>query len=1444
MSRGRTPRSYPRSDSRSTVRRAAEAALGHREFVEQLEDRRLLTTLTGGQTFIYTDASGGNVEIRLTGNITAEFLAGRATGTRNVVRDLIPGGASAGLDLFSIYVAEAGRNASIYISRITNNGLQPYSGSPGNIGVTTIRTVITTPPPIDAAGDVYIGVRRGNVPVTSIRNSQTLGVRPAGRVVYAGLQTAAGVSLTNFFVGGVITGIVDVEGSVNTFYAGGILTGDTAGLPEGTKPLTTNNFNIAGDLQNFYVGGSVGTNGTYDFRTGTNIRIGGRLGYMHVNGNFYGQVQDRNVVGDSQINTPSVEAETYFVNADSERNSFDIGLLAQSVTGTNETGGLDSQFDYTDGDNEMSWTGTLQTNLGDTVDTYSLPLMAGQTATLELVTSDPNDLTIGVGATLQVLDPTGRVVASDLPGPTGSAANQQFQYTAKIPGVYSLVVTATVGPGTYRLQANAAAPVAIGGVTVSGTTLFKELGSGVAIRTGDLGAWIGNGDIIGTTAVYDGIGAPINISRGNIRAIYSNANLGVPPLFGTTGAAIASGLIDLLVPKGSVGHLRSGGNLLINPSAAFDTNEPVPAAAVAGDYQRVEAGGDLTSNIVADGRIGTIIANTINTTLAPGGTVVGATSIFSANTDERGNDGTIDMIYCANNFGGTGAGGPGLFNGLDGNIKYVYVGGRVFRDSFFGTTVDSQTSLEAGRAINFVDDSGSRALIRPTDTVTTSVPPAGSVPGTTIDPFTGATTVISVNSTTGALTQTVTAPGSLDYIGYGVRGVGGQVMINLHSTTSVSVTSLTAGGQIDIGNITTNATGSAPVIGTLNLDRDTNNDGIPDVLVDVNRGVSTTVGYQPDSTTPPTGGTVIDGSTLTTIAPNLNEITLNGQAPVNVFHIVGATTGTDGSATASTNITSINNFTGGEIVSVDATNLGMITAGTIGLMSGAAATDVEVPGNLANAQPFNAFSRGINVTGPMIGVLARNGIGNVRSNSTINTINPNTDGKNARGVNDGINGAIRANILNVVQIGEGIRFGGSGGVFESGLFAVDTINNVVGNNADIRGPIVANNFINSIVLTDGSIVNTRIGTLSGTTPEVGFAQGSYTATGLLLSDPSSNLGFALNQVLIHGNGGIMGSDLEFGNFANVTVEGYGIIGSEIGSTASNNTDGQIVANGFGIRASTLDVGGSIRTITAAGNGRVLSTASYNSRVNQSGGTRRLRFDPYSGRLLSGLNDLNRYFGTSRTSPRLSGSTNAGVIADTQIVGNGTLGTLNAYAFSTADTTTTVTSPAFPNRLSFSSNIGTINIAHTISGLQLRTGKLDTVNVGTNLQRADIRVSGEIGAINVGGTIRGSTNIVAQNGNGQIGSIVVKGGLYGTITSRGQIGTIGADTIGAQIISTSAGITRVGVTNDVLTGSLIQASRTINRIIIGGDFQNDATIQARDIGVFRVGGANLGDVIDR
>ncbi|MDB5327175.1 MAG: hypothetical protein JWM57_2744, partial [Phycisphaerales bacterium] len=480
MFRGRTPRKA--IQRQNLLRRAVAAPL------EELESRRMLTTLQGGDTFFYLDASKKVVRITLVGEIVAEFTAARVRGTNNsvVIRDLIranPTGVpqvADGADLFNIYVAAAKPGSQILISSVANADgdpadATPFGGSPGAI------RAFEEPPPTgddnsdgtvtpDATGSVYIGARTVDInpnikteeaiPIVRQRFNASIGVRPNTRVIYAGLETAPGVTLTKVFIGGTITGLVNVEGSVGTFYAGNILTGDPDGLALDEKTTITNNFTVNGDLQNLYVGGSIGSNSNARYRSGVNVRIGGKLGYVHVANTFAASVQVRSSPSAPGLTTPVDEAEYILQGREKAGSAFFNGLLSGSVVG-NDTANEQAASSF--GDNQgMSWTGTLQGNpTKDYVDNYSLSLLAGQSAVLQLTALDP--FTGAASATtdlgLGIFDPLGRLVATDRPGPSGSGGfGEQFQITAKVPGIYRLAV-AFDNNGTFDPTSNATSAV-------------------------------------------------------------------------------------------------------------------------------------------------------------------------------------------------------------------------------------------------------------------------------------------------------------------------------------------------------------------------------------------------------------------------------------------------------------------------------------------------------------------------------------------------------------------------------------------------------------------------------------------------------------------------------------------------------------------------------------------------------------------------------------------------------------------------------------------------------------------------------------------------------------------------------------------------------------------------------------------------------------------------
>ncbi|MGN6627497.1 MAG: hypothetical protein ACTHLN_12845, partial [Tepidisphaeraceae bacterium] len=819
------------------------------------------------------------------------------------------------------------------------------------------------------------------------------------------------------------------------------------------------------------------------------------------------------------------------------------GFFTNDSTGGEGTPAVENNFQFsntytsstTGAVQTMEFQGTLDGVDGDNTDAYGLPLMAGQSVILHLDSTTPDQfgLTAGTIGQLGVFDPLGRLVATDLPELTGTS-NQPFSFTAKTPGVYRLVVAMPgdtlfngTGPNkvpvSYTLSVNNAGEVAVGGIDVGASYAMMEPGNGIAVRTGDLGAIQAAGELAAASYYQIGSGSPIAAAKGNLRAITAN-QIG-SNTYGDIGGQTAQINLfgDLVVPRGSVGYIRSNGLLALNYGGSSGGN-PIPSSAIGFDYQRVEAGGALDANLIANRAIGTIIAGSVG----DGATFF--TPVISANTDNKGFDGTIDVIYVTGDFGSATSGGPVLLTGLGGNVKYVYVGGAAYRDSYFGGSAEITTTVKFNQKQQYTDDSGAKITLAPT-TLTTG-------------------------STTGTTTTVTTESGELGVRYYPMRN-GGGVILDVTSTTSLTA-SASGGGEVDIGKITTASAGSPAIFSAY----------------------FNTTGYAPSGTTTGTGSSATH--TLTSPQPSVpNVITLAGSAPINVMNITG------------NDITTLLNATGGEIASVNAASLGYFTAQSAGFVRSTIAGEVDLPTNLTStAFPFNPYSMGLDVTGSAVSIVTRDGLGNVNVGNAIGNVVTNAGHQNAKGALDGIVGAVAGRVVQNVNIGEGVAATGTGSVVGGGIFGIGStaeIQNVVGENADIRGYIASEGKIDNIRLNNGSLLGAKIVTSSTiaqaaftnhqiTVNDTEYVEGqSDTPTGVLVLPPNipiagTVLDYSLGSINVSGSGGILGTEIAVGDFNQINAGGFGIVSSYIAGTATFNPDNAINAGGLGIRASYIDVG--------------------------------------------------------------------------------------------------------------------------------------------------------------------------------------------------------------------------------------------------------------------------------
>ncbi|MBC7782657.1 MAG: hypothetical protein H7144_02365 [Burkholderiales bacterium] len=1429
MLRGRIPQIAAKLRRAVSIHRAVSSC------VEPLEDRRLLTTLFADTNqpafFDYADAAGDRIRIQVTGtHFVGEFLAARVTGNADqrlyinntvLIRDLIPaptGNANPppGADLFNIYITESTPDVRIMISRIeiNDNGETtafPYATNAGGIKVINAqngRFITVTP---GGGGSVYIGARLNAVgnnqtpndqPVISQRNNRVYGVRPATRTIVAGIETANGVSVDRILIGGTVTGRVFIAGSLDTFYAGNVLTGNAGGLVGigiGTLPR---NFFVGGDLRNLLVDGSIGTNAvdpalpnvTFKslYRTGADVYVGGKLGNVRVAGHMLASVEVANAASAAtSITTPYAEVHETALAAEQDVNTFFASALfprggrLTNVSLSNDTiGDFGSSYTsaLTGAAGSLEFTGEINTQgaVADTIDNYSLPLMGGQTVAIQLSGLLP---VLRVG----VFDPFGRLVATDAPDLRGAGQNEAFLFTAKTPGIYRLAVVRNLdvafdgaaGPATlatYSLIVQNYGNVSLGGIQVANNVIFGQSatdgqlipvqvpGLGIKVRTGDIGCLVSAQTLMAARL------APINVERGNLRVVQGQ-NIG-------SEVVTAPAAPDLVVPRGSVGHLRSTTGLLaVNPSAINLDDEVVPSFSVGFDYERVDAGGNLLGHLIANRAIGTIVAGSIagNTAFGP--------SHFYVNSDDHGEDGRIDLIDVTGNFGDEVFRGPALRTGLGGNVKYIRVGGTIFRDLFFGTALQTTINGDPGETFTITDDSGARALIRPTPFRTL----VNGVPGLPL-------------------------PGTLNLTLYGVRDSGGVVVTNLNTTNGVDVIGLGGSGSFDIG------------------------------VVNTSLGLGST-GITFNAATNQIGFTPVTGTIPSTVAAVPLKFTFAGRLPINVMSITGGS-----------NISNIDNFTDGEIASTTVTGggIGYINAQSVGFIKSSTPSPILVRTNrVFGGFPLDAFSFGIVAeSGNIIQVASREAVGMVVAGGAIGSVIANSDARNKKNVSEGVQGVIFAPNIVRVSVGEGLGPSGTGQTVDSAIIGTNEVTQVIANNADIHGLIGSTTRIRTIDITNGSLIGARIRVVTTTD------QMSFLVRGVTLPDGDSealNAGtpganpllqqpdYSLGTVRLNGNGGIIGTEFRAADFKTIDVRGgFGIIGSAIGTAAVNNANGSVTTDGLGIRDTSIGAGSSINVIEARGQGQRLSVLSYSASVRQS--ERGRQFDSFSGRALGISNDLHVALGTTKARPRISGVTNAGIIENMVATGSDSLRSIKAYVIRANPISQfPTTSTTYPSRLAFANRIGTIEVGHSIQGLQVTTGRLDGLTVGGNLEYTNVSVSGLIKSITVGGTIRGTSSITAKGPDGQIQSLYVRRLLGGAVKSVLSFNSIDAGHVSA-IIETVNNITNLRVRGDVVSGALIRTPRNINTLYVGGDVQEGATIRAKTIGTRTILGETNGDII--
>ena len=1475
------------SSSGGTAKRHAVNVLP-RKFLEELEHRLMLTTVItdtdpltpapSSVIFEYKDHANNAVRVKVVGDVTAEFIFARMTkgdekggGVWNdvILGEPVPAGSKEdGRDLFHVYVAQASIDSYISIAEVpdvTQTGPRPMLPFSGNVSVTIDQPNIGTDlgkTTAGGTGSVFLGTRTWAIPniensgnrIIRSDNFNGLGVAPAsianrnGRLV-AGFSTAQDVHLGRFLFGGAISGQVVIRGSMISFYCGHLLTGMTEGQIEGT-PLAPGNFFVQGDIRNILVKGPIGIDGvasTWEGRaaptwfTGTDFDIRGKLGQLRTGDDYYatGIVHNTNEGNGLRLRQQEIE-----FRIDTQRTGqfteFENGQFGDNEAFFNNDTFETPQFlgsinNKTTGANSVWVNGLLQwqpaARVNDRADYYAVPLMAGQTVQVRLLSPtifesfrliDGVPTPIPVGSKtffmhMGVFDPDNRLIASDYSNVDDTTAQnldedpqQQnwLSFTAEKPGIYRFAVGLDApgfgvepGPGIpetlYSMQILNVGPMAVGGIVadnsiVSPATFGTIIGPGGQIElalpkpnietvVGDLGAVYSINDFI----IGAGGGVTARVNGGNLRAVDAIS-------IGAVNETIYAEDIQLEVPNGSIGMIRGSGTSVGAHSVQFNetlvtTGTRVPQSVIGGDIQYIVSLTTLITDARVNGSVGVMHINNWGVTNYAGSLTV--------NADQTGAPGVIDLIDATGNIGTLEAGGPIITVGPGGNVRYMHVteAGTAFRPRTAGGSTPEETVYAQGQNAVITDDSGANVVIEPTQDLI-------------FNPQTGGTT--NNSGTLTVLTYPI-IPAA------GTASGGGSVILRVSSTRGLRVTST---GLVEIGDMV--SSGSAPAL-IINPQQPNGPDNQPG---------------SGDEQYIPNPASFID-----------NSVTLRGGV-VDVWNLRG------------NNFNQIINNSPGEIVNAQVGQVDRIIANNIGfarsrvqpgmLLENQVSADLGSHAGIeGDVFPYlstgNAFTinAGAETSFASNQIFVRESIGNLMVNGIVENISANADGVGVKGVLEGIIGAIYVNgQMRLVSVGEGLMPSGTGNFGKAGLYCTCSapgadpfcgrIHHVVANNADIRGDIVSNTEIETVEVRNGSIINADIMVVAA--PVVG---GAATGTG---ADLTSSLEFTgggtiqsgtngvgdVNAIIANGNGGIIGLEVAAANIQNIqSLGGFGIINSEF-TVPGNGRIGDVVADGFGIRGGVFVGGQSLGSLNATGNGKRLNTTAFNPGVRFS---ETQPWDPFFGGKPGPLTDLHVVLGTSAAVPQRKGTSASGSIdiSDVRVsrdVNSVTANTIRATRF------------AVPNQLNV------VKTRDYVDVFNITAGRLNQMSIGGDSLRSNFIVAGPVDVFVVGKNFRGSSQLQAQGPSGTINQFMTGGTLYGNVYAQRGINSIRVgSSYGSQGTYTAGNLGEFITNGDMLEDSVLRVKKRLGRLIVGGDLKESALVRLGDLGTKVIVGEEAGTI---
>lgn len=1038
--------------------------------IEALEERLQFVVLHGGDVFeFYAQASIYERVVVEGANTTVELVGGRVntmTGgfSLTTMDGVITAGPDAGVvgvgftenlsnvpfdTIFAMDVVQSDANSSIAVAMVPPpttpppRYMEPYSGSNTLLVVPTAVSGLAQLQMVTGAGPVPIGgALLGAItqpPSPGLKDIPILSANVTGGEGFtyvqpgplsAGLQVAG--TMNEFLFGGTVMGNVVIHGSINIFYAGWLVTGNAQGEADVGVVSDPDNFTVDGDINNLITDASIGTNSDAALETpvyvsGFDMSVGGRVGQITTGDSLIGNVTvaNSNPLSGFAAGTPYTEVENRGPANFDPWDDAELGAApGEPAAFLNNDTFATAQYLGADSNGDVTVDGEIQADPAtqEFVDYYAVPLIAGQTITVQL-TEQPltvdgltepalsGDLDVGV------FDSDDRLVATDYNrvDPT-QTQEEPFQYTATEPGVYRFAVAESINPNfvadpgnkelddfPYALSIQGVGNLAIGGIVAANNIMDDANAAGAGevatgnssdnidgfhVLTGDFGAAVAGGvvtsefgdtaDQIFTFAVDDGNlraveGASIG-DFGSKPALKAEATgpIAVPGGFRTNiTTAVNEGATvnfspSVYAPAGSVGlleatNLTGAAGVLFWNVFVLEDGESLTAAQSA----QYAIGGDYEMVSAASTFGGDLIADGNIGTIRAGDMATDPASYLQVNAaNNPAVHGTIDLIQAELAIGDLADGGPAIVTGQGGNVRYMDVGpyGVIYRDIIFGGGQPEVTEYQPGESVTLTDDSGTLVTLTP----------VGGAPAANFNPA----------------QPVYTTPAELFVTTYPIRGSGGAAIVEVESSDSldVSASGVGSGQTAEIGKIVLDGTGTTVTAGTTTTTTTTTTTG----------AAAGTPGGPPVKTNNGNGRyktqTIPSAPTL---PANALPLTLNytGNVSIDTYDITGPPNASlDNSlAAGGGEVTSISNTTpNSETVNVQLTSLGTFTtSGSLG-MALEHNTPAAVQGAIIDPNSEDTGSSGepwlypfldprsmVRVVQNIISITAAQGVGNV-----------------------------------------------------------------------------------------------------------------------------------------------------------------------------------------------------------------------------------------------------------------------------------------------------------------------------------------------------------------------------------------------------------------------------------------------------------------------------------